>query len=292
MAGRVLLVMKKTFRKRFSTVLLSLTLLAGLSLLLYPSFSDWFNHLEARRIQQSLEQELANIPEDQFQMYWQQAEDYNNRLNTKADRFNLSDSEKEEYSQTLLLPTTEVMGMIEIPSIDVNLPIYHGTSENVLQKYIGHLEGTSLPTGGQGRHAVLSGHRGLPSAKLFTDIDQLQENDYFIVTLLGQKMTYQVDKISIIEPTDYSEFAIDPDQDYVTLMTCTPYGINTHRLLVRGHRVDNLPDDFIYTQNEAGMIDRSLVAVIFFGVLLGGYFIVTWIRSSYQSSKRKKEGAQ
>lgn len=119
-------------------------------------------------------------------MYWQQAEDYNNRLNTKADRFNLSDSEKEEYSQTLLLPTTEVMGMVEIPSIDVNLPIYHGTSENVLQKYIGHLEGTSLPTGGLGRHAVLSGHRGLPSAKLFTDIDQLQENDYFIVTLLGQ----------------------------------------------------------------------------------------------------------
>lgn len=225
-------------------------------------------------------------------MYWQQAEDYNNRLNTKADRFNLSDSEKEEYSQTLLLPTTEVMGMVEIPSIDVNLPIYHGTSENVLQKYIGHLEGTSLPTGGLGRHAVLSGHRGLPSAKLFTDIDQLQENDYFIVTLLGQKMTYQVDKISIIEPTDYSEFAIDPNQDYVTLMTCTPYGINTHRLLVRGHRVDNLPDDFIYTQNEAGMIDRSLVAVVFFGVLLGGFFVGTWIRSGYKGSKNRREGTQ
>lgn len=292
MAGRVLLVMKKTFRKRLSSVLLSLTLLAGLSLLLYPSFSDWFNHLEARRIQQSLEQELANISEDEFQNYWLQAEDYNNRLNTKADRFNLSDAEKEEYSQTLHLPTSEVMGMIEIPSIDVNLPIYHGTSESTLQKYIGHLEGTSLPTGGTGRHAVLSGHRGLPSAKLFTDIDQLKENDYFIVKVLGQKMTYQVDRISIIEPTDYSEFAIDPDQDYVTLMTCTPYGINTHRLLVRGHRVDNLPDDFIYTQDEVGMIDRSLVAVVFFGVLLGGYFIGTWAYSGSKHSNKRKEGAQ
>ena len=168
-----------------------------------------------------------------------------------------------------------VMGIVKIPSIRVNLPIYHGTEESVLQTAIGHIEGSSLPIGGESTHAIISGHRGLPSAKLFTDLDKLEEGDYFMITVLDDTYTYEVDQIKIVDPDDFTYLQIEPGQDLVTLVTCTPYGVNTHRLLVRGHRVDNLPDDFINTRNEAMLIDSKLVALFIAVPVLLGLFI--WV---------------
>lgn len=226
---------------------------------------------------------VAQLDQNQYEEYWRRAEEYNHSLKNNPDRFNMSDEQKNEYNEVLKIPTTDVMAMIKIPSIDLTLPIYHGTDDAILQNYIGHLEGSSLPTGGAGTHAVLSGHRGLPSAKLFTDLPELEEGDYFMIEVLDQTLTYQVDQISVIEPEDYSDIQIDPAQDYVTLMTCTPYGINTHRLLVRGHRVDNLPDDFLETRNEGKIIDKRIVALFVAIPILIVLFI--WLLFKY----RKKE---
>ena len=153
--------------------------------------------------------------------------------------WNFSDEDKAAYEKELNFNNDGSMGYIDIPKINVKLTIFHGTDESVLQTSIGHLEGTSLPVGGKGTHSVLSGHRGLPSAKLFSDLDQLREGDTFTIHVLNETLTYEVDQIRVVEPTDLSNLTIDPDQDYVTLVTCTPYGINTHRLLVRGHRIAN-----------------------------------------------------
>lgn len=275
--------MTKFIKKNLTTILLLVLFLVGLSLLLYPSFADWFNNLEARRVMSGYSESVAQLDQNQYEEYWRRAEEYNHSLKNNTDRFNMSDEQKNEYNEVLKIPTTDVMAMIKIPSIDLTLPIYHGTDDAILQNYIGHLEGSSLPIGGPGTHAVLSGHRGLPSAKLFTDLPELEEGDYFMIEVLDQTLTYQVDQISVIEPEDYSDIQIDPAQDYVTLMTCTPYGINTHRLLVRGHRVDNLPDDFLETRNEGKIIDKRIVALFVAIPILIVLFI--WLLFKY----RKKE---
>jgi len=172
----------------------------------------------------------------------EEAHDYNERLLTKGNRYTMSDAEKKEYESILNLTGNGVMGYVQINSINVDYPIYHGMSESVLQIAIGHLEGTSLPVGGPNTHAAISGHRGLPSAKLFTDLDKLVEGDTFTVTVLNETITYEIDQIRIVLPTDLSDLNIESGKDYCTLITCTPYGINTHRMLVRGHRIDNLAD--------------------------------------------------
>lgn len=161
------------------------------------------------------------------------------RLSHDESRFNLTDEERAKYEKTLDVTGTGIMGYVEIPKISVSLPIYHGTDATVLQIAIGHIPGSSLPVGGQGTHCVISGHRGLPSARLFTDIDQLREGDLFMLNVLGKTLTYQVDQIRVVLPDELDDLAIDDGQDYCTLVTCTPYGVNTHRLLVRGHRVPN-----------------------------------------------------
>ena len=165
------------------------------------------------------------------------AEAYNaqNKMN-----WNFSEEDRKQYEKELNFNDSGIMGYINIPKIDIKLSIFHGTDESVLQTSIGHLEGTSLPIGGTGTHSVLSGHRGLPSARLFSDLDKLREGDVFTLHILNETLTYEVDQIRVVEPTDLSQLQIDPDKDYCTLVTCTPYGINTHRLLVRGHRIDNL----------------------------------------------------
>jgi sortase A len=160
----------------------------------------------------------------------------------KADRWNLSEEEEQEYEQVLDPFGTGMMGHIEIPKIQVSLPIYHGTSDGVLQVGVGHLEGSSLPVGGEGTHAVLSGHRGLPSASLFTDLDKLEIGDHFIIQVLKETLTYEVDQIKVIEPEDLTKLTIEEGEDLCSLVTCTPYGINTHRLVVRGHRIPNEED--------------------------------------------------
>ena len=184
---------------------------------------------------------------------------YNSELLSESDRWNLTENEETAYKAELNIDGTGNMGYITIPKIDQKLPIYHGTSDSVLNSAIGHLEGTSLPVGGMGTHCVLSGHRGLPSAKLFTDLDKLKEGDTFTLTILNEMLTYEVDQIRIIEPSDYSLLLIDEDGDYCTLMTCTPYGINTQRLLVRGRRIDN-PNGEAQVIADAIQIDASYVA--------------------------------
>ena len=174
---------------------------------------------------------------------------------------------------------TGVMGYIEIPSIDVELPIHHGTEENVLQVAVGHLDWTSFPVGGADTHCVLSAHRGLPSAKLFTDLDQLEEGDIFLLHVLEETLTYQVDQILTVEPQEIQELYIQPGQDLCTLVTCTPYGINTHRLLVRGHHIENLPDEFIHVTAEAIPVDPLLVAPLVAAPILLALVVIVLVRS-------------
>ena len=253
-------------RKKSNTIiniLLVLILLAGLSLLLYPSVSDYWNSFyQSRAIVQYAEQ-VSLLDEDQYEELWTSATDYNASLLERANSYILSDTQKEQYEELLNVSGIGVMGYIEIPSIDCSLPIYHGTEESVLQTAIGHLEWTSLPVGGESTHCVLSGHRGLPSAKLFTNLDKLVEGDVFMLRILDEVLTYEVDQILIVEPQETAELQIVEGQDYCTLVTCTPYGINTHRLLVRGHRIDNMEEaKTVHVTADAVQIEPMIVAPI------------------------------
>lgn len=254
--------MKKK-KGNFTTLLLILVLLAGLSLLLYPSVSDYWNSFHKTRAIATYAEEVANLNQDQYDEIWAAAESYNTSLADRVNAYLLSDAQKEEYQQLLNVSGLGVMGYIEIPSIDCSLPIYHGTEESVLQIAVGHLEWSSLPVGGESTHCVLSGHRGLPSAKLFTNLDKLREGDIFLLRILDEVLTYEVDQILIVEPQEVGALQIVEGQDYCTLVTCTPYGINTHRLLVRGHRIDNVEEaKTVRVTADAVQIEPLLVAPI------------------------------
>ena len=254
--------MKKK-KGNFTTLLLILVLLAGLSLLLYPSLSDYWNSFHQTRAIATYAEKVANLNQDQYDEIWAAAESYNASLTDRVNAYLLSDAQKEEYQQLLNVSGLGVMGYIEIPSIDCSLPIYHGTEESVLQIAVGHLEWSSLPVGGESTHCVLSGHRGLPSAKLFTNLDKLREGDIFLLRILDEVLTYEVDQILIVEPQEVGALQIVEGQDYCTLVTCTPYGINTHRLLVRGHRIDNVEEaKTVRVTADAVQIEPLLVAPI------------------------------
>lgn len=269
--------MKNYIKKNWSTILLILVFASGLSLLLYPTVADWWNNINASYAVSDYQNTVARLSDEEYTQILEEAGEYNRDLINESNRFNPSDEMHQRYSSLLNVgdENANVMGIVKIPSIRVNLPIYHGTEESVLQTAIGHIEGSSLPIGGESTHAIISGHRGLPSAKLFTDLDKLEEGDYFMITVLDDTYTYEVDQIKIVDPDDFTYLQIEPGQDLVTLVTCTPYGVNTHRLLVRGHRVDNLPDDFINTRNEAMLIDSKLVALFIAVPVLLGLFI--WV---------------
>ena len=206
---------------------------------------------------------MANLNEDQYEEIWSAAWEYNRELVGRSTNFALSDAQKEEYEKLLDVSGTGIMGYVEIPELGVSLPVYHGTEEAVLQVAAGHLEWSSLPVGGESSHCVISGHRGLPSAKLFTDLDKLREGDVFMLRVLDEVLTYEVDKISIVEPSQVSELQIVEGEDLCTLVTCTPYGINTHRLLVRGHRIENIQNSAaIRVTSDALQIDPLIVAPI------------------------------
>ncbi len=229
-------------KKHFATILLVLVLLAGLSLLLYPTFSNWWNSFHSSKAISDYSEQVAQLDDAQYAELWDAAVAYNQELRSKGNLFLIPEEQRQAYNQLLDVSGNGVMGYIEIPSINVSLPIYHGTSESILQVAVGHLEWSSLPTGGEGTHCVISGHRGLPSARLFTDLDDLRVGDQFLIRVLDELMTYEVDQISIVEPDGIDELLIEDGKDLVTLVTCTPYGINSHRLLVRGHRIENTPE--------------------------------------------------
>ena len=221
-------------------VVFILVFLGGLSFLLYPSISDYFNSIEQTRAVNKYYQAMENLSDQDHNEILEAAQEYNTRLTKKANRFIMTDDEKREYRKLLDPAGIGVMGALEIETININLPIYHGTSEGVLQVGLGHLEGSSLPVGGPNTHAVITGHRGLPSSTLLTHLDRLVPGDIFNINVLGETLIYMVDNMTIILPQDTSELTIISGADYCTLVTCTPYGINTHRLLVRGHRIDVL----------------------------------------------------
>ena len=229
--------MKKKNNKR-TTVILVVLLLAGLSLLLYPTVSDYWNSFHQTRAIASYAETVAELDNTQYDALWEAARHYNEALARRNSAFILSEAQKKEYESLLDVSGLGVMGYVEIPEINCSLPIYHGTEESVLQIAVGHIEWSSLPVGGESSHCVISGHRGLPSAKLFTNLDKLIEGDTFMLRVLDEVLTYEVDQILIVEPQETSPLKIEEGKDYCTLVTCTPYGINSYRLLVRGHRID------------------------------------------------------
>lgn len=250
-------------RKHASTIILIFILVVGLSLMLYPSFSNWWNEAHQSRAIAAYSQEVSKLDENRYDELWQQAWEYNRSLVGRENAYLLDDSQKAEYERLLDVSGMGIMGYIEIPSLKVSLPIYHGTEESVLQVAVGHLEWTSLPVGGESTHCVLSGHRGLPSAKLFTDLDRLVVGDRFRLGVLDQVLTYEVDQILIVEPQDTEALLIEEGKDLCTLVTCTPYGINTHRLLVRGHRVETEKDaKNVRVTSDAIQIEPYLVAPV------------------------------
>ena len=244
-------------------IVLVLMLFIGLCLLLYPSFSDYWNSFHQTRAIVTYIERVAHIDNAQYDEMLSSARRYNASLESGQFRWFLTDEEKEVYNSELDIDGYGNMGYITIDKMNVQLPLYHGTNDTVLQRSIGHIEWSSLPVGGEGTHCVLSGHRGLPSARLFTDLDKLVVGDEFILSVLDEVLTYSVDQIRVVEPTDLTELQIVPGKDYCTLVTCTPYGINTHRLLVRGHRVETqVAAAQVRVIAEARQIDPEKVAPI------------------------------
>ncbi len=268
--------MKK--KSRWGTVVLVLILLVGLSLLLYPTFSDYWNSFHQTQAIASYSKEVSQLDDDTFEKLKEEAIAYNNSLIGKSNRLNLSKAEEKEYESLLDVTGTGIMGYIEISKIRCSLPIYHGTDDAVLQIAIGHIPGSSLPVGGESTHCVLSGHRGLPSAKLFSKLDQLEVGDTFVLRVLDDVLTYEVDQILIVEPQEINSLQIEEGKDLCTLVTCTPYGVNTHRLLVRGHRIENLEDSmYARITADATQIDSMIVAPVLFIPLLLVLIIVLLI---------------
>lgn len=258
-------------KKNKTTLIMVLFFFIGLAILLYPSISNFYNQKVQSKAIIDYESILNNIKKDDYTDYFNKADEYNKKL-LSMKRPLLTYKNIKNYNKILNLNDHGMMGYLTIDKIKVELPIYHGTSADVLNKAVGHLEGTSLPVGGKGTHSVLSAHRGLPSFKLFTDLDKLEIGDTFVINILDRTITYQVDKITIVKPNQVNDLKIDKDGDYVTLLTCTPYGINTHRLLVRGKRIENeTKKTFITTEGFriSTLVVMPLVALpIIFSLLL------------------------
>ena len=264
-------------RKRLTTVILLLVLLTGLSLLLYPTVSDYWNSFHQSRAIASYTAQVEEMDPADYEAMWNAAAEYNQRLLADTgDRYRMTEAEEEEYESLLDVTGTGVMGYVEIPKLKTSLPIYHGTDAAVLQIAIGHLAGSSLPVGGEGTHCVLTGHRGLPSAKLFTNLDEMVEGDTFSLHVLDQTLTYEVDQIRVVEPQELDNLEIEEGKDYCTLVTCTPYGVNSHRLLVRGHRIADQQNASVPA--DAVQIDRFLVSPVVAAVLIGLVLIIILIR--------------
>lgn len=247
-------------KKHMSTIIAILVFITGLSLLLYPTVSNYWNSKHQSRVVANYSDTLAKMDKKEKQYAIDQAVQYNESLVLNGNRFSPSDSELSLYKSLLNADGTGMMGYITIPEIRCKLAIYHSVDDSVLQVGVGHLEGSSLPVGGSSTHCVISGHRGLPSARLFTDIDRLEKGDLFYLHVYGKVLAYEVDKISVVEPEDYGPLEIEEGKDLCTLLTCTPYGINTQRLMVRGHRVvDSLYDESNIT-SDAARVDTLVVA--------------------------------
>ena len=275
-------------KKHLLTVILVAGLAVGGGLLLYPSVANYWNSFHQTKAIMNYTDAVSEMSKEDYTKILDEARDYNKRLGETGIQWVMTDAQKEEYNGMLKIKGTDVMGYISIPKIHVKLPMYHGTDEAVLQTSIGHLEQTSLPVGGKNSHCSVSGHRGLPSARLFTDLDKIREGDTWTMTVLNETVTYQVDQIRIVEPEDLSNLSILENKDFCTLITCTPYGVNTHRLLVRGHRIPNIDGDANLTadaiQIEPIYIAPFLAAPILMA-LLAALFVTTRKARRYNPQK-------
>ena len=265
-------------KKKATTILFILIFLIGLSLLLYPTVSDHWNSFHQSRMIISHADNVDKLSEEECAEYLKEAQKFNEALRKFPDRWNMTGAEKAQYEKALVSDETKIISYLEVPKIKLSLPIYHGTGAAVLQEAVGHMEGTSLPIGGEGTHCVLSGHRGLPSAKLFTDLDKLVNGDQFMLYTLNEVLTYEVDQVRVVLPTDLSTLAFEEGKDYCTLFTCTPYGVNTHRLMVRGHRVETETTKHILITAEALQIDEITVALVIGVPILATVFLVVLLR--------------
>ena len=246
-------------RKHKTVIFLTLGFLVGICILLYPAFSSYWNSKTQSRAITNYESVLENLKPEDYAAIFENAHAYNKAL-YETD-FPLTDyPDVPGYNDTLCITGNDMIGYLKIDRIGVELPIYHGTSDSVLSRGVGHLQGSSLPVGGENTHSVMSAHRGLPSAKLFTDLDRMEIGDTFQIVVLDQVLTYQVDQIKVITPRELGDLQIVEGMDYCTLFTCTPYGINTHRLLVRGVRIETMKEKpALYVSNEAFRIEPLLV---------------------------------
>lgn len=284
-------------KRIIATILIILLFLAGLGIVLYPYVSEYVNAKHASRVVVNYDDTVKEITPEDFSQYFEVAEEYNERLRQNPNPFS-EDSRTEGYETALNVDGSGMMGYLEIPKISVKLPFYHGTSGAVLNEAVGHLEGSSLPVGGEGTHVVLSAHRGLPSAKLFTDLPELGEGDIFILNVLDRKMTYQVDQILTVLPTELEALEVEDGQDVVTLMTCTPYGINTHRLLVRGHRIENLPEEevksipVVHVERELTTQEKIQKYIPFAVMGVAVLFLIALLMPSKKDEHRSKESGE
>lgn len=278
-------------KRKFTTLLLTMILLVGLGIMLYPAASDYYNSFHQSRAIAHYAEEVASIDAETYERLWQEAVAYNQGLVGRENPFLLSDEQREEYLNVLNYSGSGVMGYISIPKITCELPIYHTTEESVLQIAIGHLEGSSLPVGGEATHCVLSGHRGLPSAQLFSHLDLLELGDTFVIRVLDETLTYEVDQIRTVLPTELQDLAIQEGRDYCTLVTCTPYGINTHRLLVRGHRTANAEEALnIRVTADALKVEPLLVASAAAPPLL--LMVMLWVFTGDSGGGKSKKKAK
>ncbi len=270
-------------KKHLTRIILIFAVIIGVSLLLYPTVSDYINSLGHRREISDYISNVENLDNKTYQKILAAAKEYNEELSKKPLSLYLTDEERQVYENLLDITGTGMMGYIEIPSVNISLPIYHGSSEAVLQSGVGHMEGSSLPIGGKSTHSILSGHRGLPSSKLFTNIDKLEKGDTFTLKVLNEEYAYEVDQIMTVEPYELDSLNIEEGKDYCTLVTCTPYGVNTHRLLVRGHRTTTLEDVNNLQQKIFGIDVWLLIPIIFIPVLL---LIIILLTLRYKKRKR------
>ncbi len=266
-----------------STIVLIIILLVGLSVMLYPTVSDWWNSKVQSRAVASYNESVAQLDNGETERLLAEAREYNRKIAGVYSPFTNYDSVP-GYEDILNISGTGIMGYISIPVIKAEFPIYHGTSAEVLNVAAGHLQGSSLPVGGFDTHAVISAHRGLPSAKLFTDLDKLVVGDTFTITVLDRVLTYEVEEILIVKPEEIDKLVIVPERDYVTLMTCTPYGVNTHRLLLRSHRIDTVYSHDVKVVADAVQVDPMLVVPLISAPLVVG-LIGFWI---FGEKKRKR----
>ena len=255
-------------------VLLIIVFFVGLSLLLYPTVSDYWNSLHQSSAIASYVGEIAEIDDDVYKEIWNSANAYNQKIAEEGNIWVPDEDQLKEYEQQLSVSKTGIMGYIDIPAIDCRLPIYHGTDDAVLQVAVGHIEGSSLPVGGPNTHCVLSGHRGLPSAKLFTDLDKLSEGDIFMVQVLDETLTYEIKKILIVKPYEVDALKIEEGKDLCTLVTCTPYGINSHRMLVQGSRIETEKE----VQAARVTADAVQIEPLIIAPIVAAFFIlILWI---------------